>query len=115
MHGKRPGGKVSTHTPRRWAINAAKALEEKYSIGTSSPFCDDPPDWDSATTEEIAVVIESAAEDTQEAIKRLVTLQSGDDKEADHIDADNVLLELLQSLGYDDVVTEYCKVPKWCA
>lgn len=35
------------------AAEAAEALEEAWSIGESSIFCDES-DWDSATTEEIA-------------------------------------------------------------
>ncbi len=33
---------------------AAAALEEEWSIGDASQFCDDLPDWDSAETDEIA-------------------------------------------------------------
>jgi len=35
------------------------------------------------------------------------------DTEAAHVGADKVLVELLEELGYSDVVKEYNKVPKW--
>lgn len=53
--------------------------------------------------------------DSKEAIRQLKWLQNGGDTEADHVDADGVLCELLRSLGHNDVVTEYHKVNKWYA
>jgi len=35
--------------------------------------------------------------------------------EAEHIEADNVLLDLLLSLGYKDIVNEYTKKERWYA
>ena len=42
-------------------------------------------------------------------------LQQSHDTEMAHIDADDVLCELLKSLGYEDVVSEYQNVNKWFA
>jgi hypothetical protein len=47
-----------SHLARR----IAEALLEHYDVGTSSRFCDDPPDWDEATVEEVAAVVEEAME-----------------------------------------------------
>jgi len=49
------------------------------------------------------------------AIETLQMLQQSHDTELAHIDADDVLCELLKSLGYEDVVSEYQKVDKWFA
>jgi hypothetical protein len=53
--------------------------------------------------------------DRQEAIKQLKEAQLNGDTETAHADADDVLCELLKSLGYSDVVEEYNKVSKWFA
>jgi len=37
------------------------------------------------------------------------------DPEIAHVNADEVLCELLTSLGFSDVVKEFKKVPKWYA
>jgi hypothetical protein len=42
------------------ARRIAEALLEHYDVGTSSRFCDDPPEWDEATVEEVAAVVEEA-------------------------------------------------------
>lgn len=44
------------------ATKAAEALQEKFSIGTFSQFCDEPADFDSAETEEIAEIIRQCFE-----------------------------------------------------
>lgn len=50
----------------------------------------------------------------EEAIKELkIASEEADDKEAAHIFADEILCELLTSLGYEDVVKEWKKVGKW--
>lgn len=49
------------------------------------------------------------------AITKLQALQTAGDTEAAHGDADNVLCELLTTLGYADVVAEWQKVDKWYA
>ena len=53
----------------------------------------------------------------EEAIKLLQEVQEWRDKEAAHIEADNILCELLVSLDPDmkDVVLEYDAVTKWYA
>ena len=48
----------------------------------------------------------------EEAIDRLKELQQQSKSELTHIYADDVLCELLFSLGYKDVVNEWCKVKK---
>jgi hypothetical protein len=39
----------------------------------------------------------------------------GDDKEILHVEADDILCELLVELGYIELVNAFCKVPKWYA
>ena len=50
-----------------------------------------------------------------EAIKRLKEIQENEDQEQAHVDADGVLCELLQTLGFGDVVEEYNHIAKWYA
>ena len=45
-------------TPSPEALRAATAIFDEYEVGTSSRFCDDPPDWDSAEVEAVALIIE---------------------------------------------------------
>ena len=49
----------------------------------------------------------------EEAIEKLKDEQKNDDIEMAHVRADDVLCDLLRSLGYGDVVEEYEKVEKW--
>lgn len=51
----------------------------------------------------------------EEAIQSLIDLQRVRDTECAHIEADQVLCELLESLGHKDVVEEYNKIHKWYA
>lgn len=51
----------------------------------------------------------------EKAIERLRELQADGDQENGHIEADDILCELLVSLGYEDVVKEYHKIGKWYA
>lgn len=52
----------------------------------------------------------------EEAIAQLRTLQDPKgDTEGQHSFADRILCELLQDLGYSDVVREWAAVPKWYA
>ena len=52
----------------------------------------------------------------EEAIEELeVIAKVDDDREVAHIDADDVLCQLLTSLGYKDVVTAYHNISKWYA
>ena len=50
-----------------------------------------------------------------QAITKLKKAQDNLNIEMAHSDADEVLCELLSSLGYEDVVAEYRKVSKWFA
>ena len=51
----------------------------------------------------------------EDAIKKLKECQNNWDIETAHYEADNVLCNLLSSLGYYDVIKEYVKVDKWFA
>lgn len=51
----------------------------------------------------------------EEAIQELKKLQESGDTEMAHVYADEVLMNLLISLGYKDVADEYDKVGKWYA
>lgn len=48
-------------------------------------------------------------------ITQLRELQSSDDIETAHVLADNILCEILETLGYDGIVNEYTKIDKWYA
>lgn len=49
----------------------------------------------------------------EQAVKELKRLQTCDDTEVAHADADDVLTELLKNLGCAEVVEEYEKIDKW--
>lgn len=49
----------------------------------------------------------------QEYINRLKQIQRNNDYEIAHGDADEVLLEILEDLGYSDIIEEYNKVEKY--
>jgi hypothetical protein len=51
----------------------------------------------------------------EEAIAQLKQLQTGTDIEVLHGKADDVLCDLLEALGYSDVVAEWHLVDKWYA
>ena len=51
----------------------------------------------------------------EQAIEKLREAQTTGDSEGAHSAADDVLCELLVSLGYKDVVDEWDKVDKWYA
>ena len=51
----------------------------------------------------------------EEAIQQLKTIQMNNDPEDAHPLADDVLCELLISLGFKDVIEEYNKIHKWYA
>ena len=51
----------------------------------------------------------------EEAIAELNLIRQSDDTEVAHVDADDVLCQLLMSLGYEDVVTAYHNIGKWYA
>ncbi|WP_428945255.1 hypothetical protein ACQK5W_04025 [Pantoea sp. FN060301] len=50
-----------------------------------------------------------------EAINKLKVLQNLSDIEVAHANADDVICDLLISLGYEDVIFEYEKIDKWYA
>lgn len=51
----------------------------------------------------------------EEAIAKLKILKCMGDKEIAHCNADDVICELLKTLGYEDVVKEYDEIDKWYA
>lgn len=51
----------------------------------------------------------------KEAIEKLRKLQKHHDTERAHVDADDVLMEFLYTLGYGNVVLEYDAIDKWYA
>ena len=51
----------------------------------------------------------------KEAIERLKGLQKSDDTEDAHIEADDILCELVAVFVSGEVVEEWEKVPKWYA
>ena len=51
----------------------------------------------------------------EDAIEKLKAEQESGDTEMAHSRADDVLCDLLISLGYKDVVAEYLEVDKWFA
>lgn len=48
-------------------------------------------------------------------IARLVKLRDNEDTETAHVAADNILCEILEELGFTDIVKEYSKIDKWYA
>lgn len=48
-------------------------------------------------------------------IRRLKEQQDNPDWEAAHGEADDILIDVLKALGYEDIVREWCKVNKWYA
>ena len=53
--------------------------------------------------------------DLRPYMERLKAAQDKYDAESAHIDADTVLCDLLNALGYKKIVEEYNKVEKWYA
>jgi len=51
----------------------------------------------------------------QEAIARLRQCKNNADIEFAHMEADQILCDLLTTLGYGDVVEEFEKLDKWYA
>lgn len=51
----------------------------------------------------------------EEIIARLKELQQDDDMERAHIQADWIICNLLEDLGYTEVIKEYDKISKWYA
>ena len=53
--------------------------------------------------------------DLRPYMERLKAAQDNCDVESAHVDADTVLCDLLDALGYKKIVEEYNKVEKWYA
>ena len=51
----------------------------------------------------------------EEAIVQLRDIQENNDTEMGHVAADDILCDLLESLGYTEVVEEYNNIDKWYA
>lgn len=51
----------------------------------------------------------------EEVIEKLVELQESNDTEKAHGEADDLLCQLLDSLGFKDVVNAYIEIEKWYA
>lgn len=51
----------------------------------------------------------------EEYIEKLRKLNELDDAEAGHAEADDLLVEILIKLGYQDIVDEYESINKWYA
>ena len=49
----------------------------------------------------------------EEAIKKLQELQESEDTEWAHGEADEILCDLLNTLGFEDVVKEYYFIMRW--
>lgn len=49
-------------------------------------------------------------------LKRIpASTEDGDEKEYNHVEADNILCRFLDELGYSAIVIEYKKIDKWYA
>lgn len=53
--------------------------------------------------------------DLRSYMNRLKAAQENEDTESAHAEADNVLCDLLTTLGYKKLIDEYHKVKKWYA
>lgn len=51
----------------------------------------------------------------EEALEELKVIAKDTDTEVAHVDADDVLCQLLSDLGYNDVVMAYRQIGKWYA
>jgi hypothetical protein len=52
---------------------------------------------------------------SEEAIKKLQKEVNNEDTESAHGKADDILCELLEKIGYEDVIKKYNEVSKWYA
>ena len=52
---------------------------------------------------------------TRDCVKRLKAAQQNSDVESAHAEADQVLCDLLEAIGFKVIVREYKEVPKWYA
>lgn len=53
------------------------------------------------------------AKDTEKVLKKLKKLQTIDDTECAHVEADNAVVMFLKAIGYGDVAYEYEQIKKW--
>lgn len=51
----------------------------------------------------------------EKALSELSEIAKSSDQEVTHVDADEVLCQLLVALGYQDVVNAWDEIPKWYA
>ena len=51
----------------------------------------------------------------ENAVKEMKALADGNDEEADHVRADQILCEYLASLGATELVDAWRKIDKWYA
>lgn len=55
-------------------------------------------------------------EQRKEYLNRLLELGKDNwDTEGNHIAADDILCDILELLGYGDIVSAYCEIAKWYA
>ena len=48
-------------------------------------------------------------------LKQMNELKNNDDYESSHVTADDILCELLDELGYTDLIKVFNELPKWYA
>jgi hypothetical protein len=58
--------------PSDRAMKCAEALQSEWKIGNSSRFCDDAPDWDTASTADIARIIDRHYGELVKALRGIV-------------------------------------------
>lgn len=73
----------------------------------------DRPTWDGHI--EYRVKPRGIGDLIAEAVAELMFLQTSNDPESAHSQADDILCELLTELGHESVVEEYSKISKWYA
>lgn len=59
------------------------------------------------------VTTDSSCKDYSKYLRRLTELEDSADPEEDHIEADNILCELLRSVGFEKMADAFEKVEKW--
>jgi len=53
--------------------------------------------------------------DVTDEVERLIVLQEDSDREMAHMEADEILCDVLERLGYTELVQEYNGIAKWYA
>jgi hypothetical protein len=105
---------MNKNNPSDRAMKCAEALQSEWKIGNSSRFCDDAPDWDSASTEEIARIIDAhygGPTDSELAELDRMARFDGDQEEM-HARADQILCDILRRLGHGKAVDLFDKIDK---